>query len=204
MLQSIALGAGMAWASGLRLYLTVLLAGVLGHFGLIHLPSTLSVLETPWMMGLSGTLAVIEFLADKIPAVDSVWDAVHTFIRIPAGAVLAAGALGHADPRVLLVAGLLGGTLAGSAHVAKAGTRAMINLSPEPFSNWIASLTEDGLTVGGLALAFFVPVVFLVLLGLFVIAAIWLVPRLWRAVSGGLRGMSNQMTRLRASSSKQN
>jgi hypothetical protein len=198
MLQSIALGAGMAWASGLRLYLTVLMAGVLGHFGLIHLPSTLTILEAPWMMGLSGTLAVVEFLADKIPAVDSVWDAVHTFIRIPAGAVLAAGALGHADPRVLLVAGLLGGTLAGSAHVVKAGTRAMINLSPEPFSNWIASLTEDGLTVGGLSLAFFVPVVFLVLLCLFLAAAVWLLPRVYRAVSGGLRSMASQMTRLRA------
>jgi hypothetical protein len=129
MIEAISLGAGLAWASGLRLYLTVLIAGVLARAGWLHLPDTLAVLTSPWVIGAAGVLAVTEFLADKIPAFDSLWDAVHTFIRIPAGAVLAAGALGHADPTVLAIAGLAGGSLAGAAHVAKAGTRALINLS---------------------------------------------------------------------------
>ncbi|WP_459624992.1 DUF4126 domain-containing protein, partial [Burkholderia sp. 3C] len=188
MVEAISLGAGLAWASGLRLYLTVLIAGVLARTGLVHLPDTLAALTSPWVIGAAAVLAVAEFLADKIPAFDSLWDAIHTFIRIPAGAVLAAGALGHADPTVLAVAGLAGGTLAGSAHVAKAGTRALINLSPEPVSNWIASATEDGMVFAGLALAFFVPVLFLLLMIGFMAFMAWLLPRLWRGVSGGFRG----------------
>ncbi|WP_414442667.1 DUF4126 domain-containing protein [Burkholderia sp. 22PA0106] len=193
MVEAISLGAGLAWASGLRLYLTVLIAGVLARTGLVHLPDTLAALTSPWVIGAAAVLAVAEFLADKIPAFDSLWDAIHTFIRIPAGAVLAAGALGHADPTVLAVAGLAGGTLAGSAHVAKAGTRALINLSPEPVSNWIASATEDGMVFAGLALAFFVPVLFLLLMIGFVAFMAWLLPRLWRGVSGGFRGMAHHM-----------
>ncbi|MEK6425123.1 MAG: DUF4126 domain-containing protein [Burkholderia gladioli] len=193
MVEAISLGAGLAWASGLRLYLTVLIAGVLARTGLVHLPDTLAALTSPWVIGTAAVLAVAEFLADKIPAFDSLWDAIHTFIRIPAGAVLAAGALGHADPTVLAVAGLAGGTLAGSAHVAKAGTRALINLSPEPVSNWIASATEDGMVFAGLALAFFVPVLFLLLMIGFVAFMAWLLPRLWRGVSGGFRGMAHHM-----------
>lgn len=135
MVEAISLGAGLAWASGLRLYLTVLIAGVLARAGWLHLPDTLAVLTSPWVIGAAAVLAVAEFLADKIPAFDSLWDAVQTFIRIPAGAVLAAGALGHADPAMLAVAGLAGGTLAGTAHIAKAGTRALIKLSPEPISD---------------------------------------------------------------------
>ncbi len=130
MLEPLSLAAGLSWGSGLRLYLTVLLAGVFARLGLVHLPDTLSVLASPWVIGVAAVLTVTEFLADKIPAFDSLWDAIHTFIRIPAGAVLAAGALGHADPALLTVAALAGGTLAGTAHLAKAGTRALINLSP--------------------------------------------------------------------------
>lgn len=193
MVEAISLGAGLAWASGLRLYLTVLIAGVLALTGLVHLPDTLTVLMSPWVIGAAAVLAIAEFLADKIPAFDSLWDAIHTFIRIPVGAVLAVGALGHADPAMLAVAGLAGGTLAGSAHVAKAGTRALINLSPEPISNWIASATEDGLVFAGLALAFFVPLLFLLLMVGFVAFAAWALPRLWRGVSGGFRGMAHQM-----------
>ncbi|MBN3728520.1 DUF4126 domain-containing protein [Burkholderia sp. Ac-20379] len=193
MVEAISLGAGLAWASGLRLYLTVLIAGVLARTGLVHLPDTLAALTSPWVIGTAAVLAVAEFLADKIPAFDSLWDAIHTFIRIPAGAVLAAGALGHADPTVLAVAGLAGGTLAGSAHVVKAGTRALINLSPEPVSNWIASATEDSMVFAGLALAFFVPVLFLLLMIGFVAFMAWLLPRLWRGVSGGFRGMAHHM-----------
>ncbi|QCP48754.1 DUF4126 domain-containing protein [Trinickia violacea] len=193
MLDALSLGAGLSWASGLRLYLTVLLAGVLQRFGVIHLPDTLAVLSSPWVIGAAAVLTVAEFLADKVPAFDSLWDAVHTFIRIPAGALLAAGALGHADPALLTVAALAGGTLAGSAHLAKAGTRALINLSPEPFSNWVASSAEDGLVFIGLALALLVPVLFLALMAGFLLFASWVLPRLWRGVQGGFRGMATHM-----------
>jgi hypothetical protein len=193
MLEPLSLAAGLAWGSGLRLYLTVLLAGVFERLGLIHLPATLSVLSSPWVIGAAAVLTVAEFLADKIPAVDSLWDAIHTFIRIPAGAMLAVGALGHADPALLTIAALAGGTLAGTAHLAKAGTRALINLSPEPVSNVIASSAEDGLVFGGLLLALFLPFLFLLLLIGFLMAAAWALPRLWRGVQGGFRGMANHM-----------
>jgi hypothetical protein len=193
MLEPLSLAAGLSWGSGLRLYLTVLIAGLFARFGIIHLPDTLSALSSPWVIGVAAALAIAEFLADKIPAFDSLWDAVHTFIRIPAGAMLAAGALGHADPALLTVAALAGGTLAGTAHLTKAGTRALINLSPEPVSNVVTSTAEDGLVFGGLLLALFVPVVFLVLLVGFLMVAGWILPRLWRSVQGGFRGMATHM-----------
>ncbi|CAD6507173.1 hypothetical protein LMG27952_00064 [Paraburkholderia hiiakae] len=193
MLEPLSLAAGLSWGSGLRLYLTVLMAGVLQRLGLIHLPDTLAVLASPWVIGIAAALTVLEFLADKIPAFDSLWDAVHTFIRIPAGAVLAAAALGHADPALLTVAALAGGTLAGTAHLAKAGTRALINLSPEPVSNVVTSSAEDGMTFVGVLLAFFVPLLFLVMLMAFLLLAVWALPRLWRGVQGGFRGMATHM-----------
>jgi len=193
MLDALSLGAGLSWASGLRLYLTVLLVGVFARLGIVHLPDTLSALSSGWVIGAAAVLSVVEFLADRIPAFDSLWDAVHTFIRIPAGALLAVGAVGHADPALLTVAALAGGTLAGSAHLAKAGTRALINLSPEPFSNWVASSTEDVLVCVGLALALFVPLAFLVLMAGFLAFASWVLPRLWRGVQGGFRGMAAHM-----------
>lgn len=197
MLDALSLGAGLSWASGLRLYLTVLVVGVCARLGIVHLPDTLSALASGWVIGVAGILAVVEFLADRIPAFDSLWDAIHTFIRIPAGALLAAGSLGHADPTLLTVAALAGGALAGSAHLAKAGTRALINLSPEPFSNWVASSTEDVLVCVGLALALLAPFVFLVLMAGFLAFAAWALPRLWRGVQGGFRGMAAHMvTRL--------
>ncbi|MBU6489942.1 MAG: DUF4126 family protein [Burkholderiales bacterium] len=193
MLDALSLGAGLSWASGLRLYLTVFLVGVFARLGIVHLPDTLSVLDSGWVIGAAAVLAVVEFLADRIPAFDSLWDAIHTFIRIPAGALLAAGALGHADPALLTVAALAGGALAGSAHLTKAGTRALINFSPEPFSNWVASSMEDVLVCVGLALALFVPLVFLVLMALFLAFAGWALPRLWRGVQGGFRAMAAHM-----------
>ncbi len=193
MVGPLSLAAGLSWGSGLRLYLTVFMAGVMQRFGLIHLPDTLAVLASPWVIGVAGTLTVLEFLADKIPAVDSLWDALHTFIRIPAGALLAAGAVGHADPALLTVAALAGGTLAGTAHLAKAGTRALINLSPEPVSNVVTSTAEDGLTFVGVLMAFFLPILFLVLLAVFLGLAAWALPRLWRGVQGGFRGMAAHM-----------
>jgi hypothetical protein len=180
MLESIALGAGLSWGSGLRLYLTVFCAGMAARLGWLHLPPSLEVLASTWVIASAGVLAAIEFFADKIPFVDSAWDAIHTFIRIPAGIVLGAAALGQMDPTVTVLAGLAGGALAGTAHLAKAGSRALINTSPEPFSNVAASAGEDVSTVGGLALAFFLPAVFLVMLLVFVVLAWWWLPRVWR------------------------
>jgi len=193
MLESLSLAAGLSWASGLRLYLTVFVAGLFERMGVIHLPDSLAVLGSPWVIGVAGVLAVVEFLADKIPAVDSLWDAIHTLIRIPAGAVLAAGSLGNADPAMLTVAALAGGTLAGASHFAKAGTRALINLSPEPVSNWAASATEDVGALLGLALALFVPLLFLVMLIAFLVVAGWALPRLARGVHGGVSRMAKHM-----------
>ncbi|MEM5429087.1 DUF4126 domain-containing protein [Cupriavidus oxalaticus] len=182
MLETAALAAGMSWASGFRLYLAVFAAGVLARLGWLELPPGLQPLESWWVIGVAAVLAVAEFIADKVPGFDSVWDGIHTFVRIPAGAILAAAAFGQLDPQWVVAAGLIGGTLAGTAHAAKAGTRALINVSPEPFSNWAASFTEDLTATGSLMLAFFLPVVFLVVLVLFLVAAVWLLPRLWRGV----------------------
>jgi len=143
------------------------------------------------VLGLSGVLLLVEFLADKIPVVDSLWDGVHSFIRILAGALLAALALGDHDPALMVVAGLLGGTLSAGTHALKAGSRALINTSPEPFSNIVTSLGEDALVTSGLAVAIFHPLLFLILLGLFVLLMIWLLPKLWRgarSILGGLVG----------------
>lgn len=181
-LQSLALAGGMAWASGMRLYAVVFLAGLLGRLGYLQLPATLSVLENPWIIGLSGVLLCIEFLADKVPAVDSFWDALQGFIRIPAGALLAALAMGEHDPALMVAAGLLGGTLTAGTFAAKAGGRALINTSPEPFSNVTASLGEDVLTASGLWIAVAHPILFLILLGLFILLLVWLLPKIWRGI----------------------
>lgn len=184
MLETAALGAGLSWASGIRLYFTVLLAGLLARFGVLELPDSLRVLTSDWVLIAAGVLTVAEFVADKVPAFDSVWDALHTFIRIPAGAILAAGAFGQLAPEWTIVAGLVGGTLAGVSHAAKSGTRALLNTSPEPFSNWTASAVEDVAVPGGLLLAIFTPVLFFCLLLVALIAAFWLLPKLWRGVRG--------------------
>jgi hypothetical protein len=181
-LSSTALAGGLSWASGLRLYMTIFMAGLLGRLGWLQLPSSLEVLESPWVLGVSGLLLVVEFLADKMPGIDSAWDAVHTFIRIPAGAILSVAALGQMDPAWAAVAALLGGTLAASAHFTKAGSRALINTSPEPFSNWAASFSEEAVVAGGLWAAFFHPWLWFVLLALFLLLALWLMPKLWRGM----------------------
>jgi hypothetical protein len=190
-LHNIALGAGLAWASGIRLYAVLFLAGAMAHFGYLDLPPALEVLQHPFVLAASGVMTLGEFLADKVPAFDSVWDAVHTFIRIPAGAVLAAAALGQADPVWVMVAAILGGAIASGAHLAKAGTRAMINVSPEPFSNWAASFGEDLLVPAGFLAALKAPAVFLVLLVVFLVAAAWLVPKLFRALRRLLGKLAN-------------
>lgn len=193
MLESISLAAGLSWAAGLRLYLTVLLAGVCASLGLIHLPAALQGLASPWLIGTALVLALVECFADKIPAVDSLWDALHTLIRIPAGGLLAAGALGHADPKVVFAVALGGCVLAGAAHLTKAGVRAVINLSSGRASGRIASVAEELLVFGGLALAFCLPLVFLALLAAFMLLAVWALPRLWREIQGGWRGMALHM-----------
>ncbi len=150
--QLFAIGILLAWLAGVRVYLTVFGVGIAGVLGWLDLPPALEAAQSPWVLGVAGVLAVVEFLADKIPGVDSVWDLVHTLARVPAGAFLAAATL---SPDGELGAGMLatgaGVTLA--SHLLKSGSRALINTSPEPVSNWAASATEDTVTVGALALA---------------------------------------------------
>ena len=179
-LQQIALAAGLAWASGVRLYAAIFIVGLLGRFGYVHLPADLNLLEHNWVLAASGVMLMIEFLADKVPGFDSVWDGIHTFIRIPIGAMLAWGAMGDASPDLQLAAGLVGGMITTGTHLAKAGTRAALNTSPEPLSNWTASFGEDGALLGGLWLAFVHPLPFLVLLAGFLLLTAWLLPKVFR------------------------
>ncbi|NIR32670.1 MAG: DUF4126 domain-containing protein [Gammaproteobacteria bacterium] len=180
--QIIALTMGVAWASGINLYAAVFVLGYLGATGNIVLPPDLQILSEPVVLVAAAFMYCVEFFADKTPGVDTAWDAVHSFIRIPAGAVLAAGAVGPVDPAVQLAAALVGGTLAAGSHFVKAGSRVVINASPEPVSNWAASLGEDLAVVAGLWMALHYPWLFLLLLAVFVAAAVWLLPRLWHAI----------------------
>ena len=181
--QSVALASLLAWASGIRLYLVIFAVGLAGYLGYVELPAALKVLQHPWVIGAAGFLLAMEFLVDKVPGIDSIWDAAHTFIRIPAGALLAAGATGDTLGALTVAAGLLGGTITAGTHFAKAGGRAIINTSPEPFSNWGASFTEDAAVLGGIWIAYLYPVVFLVALALFALLVIWFLPKLWRGVT---------------------
>ncbi len=183
----LAIAAGLGWASGLRLYTTLFVVGLAGRLGWVELPEGLRVLEHSWLLAASGLMLCAEFFADKVPLVDSLWDSIHTFIRIPAGAALAAMVFGGQGPEWQTAMALLGGSLAAGAHFTKAGTRAMINTSPEPFSNIAASAGEDAMTLTGLWLIFAHPWVMLALLLLFAFAVVWLLPRLWRGIVGILR-----------------
>lgn len=172
--QLLALAAALGWASGVRLYAAVLLVGLAGYFGVVDLPQGLKVLQHPGVLAASGFMCFVEFFADKIPLVDSVWDMVHTVIRIPAGAALAAGALGADSQAMGWIAALLGGTLAATSHTAKLTTRAAVNTSPEPFSNVAVSLFEDGFVVFMLWLAATHPVIFAIALVLTLVGAVLL------------------------------
>lgn len=190
--QLLALAAALGWASGLRLYAVVCLTGLAGTTGWVDLPAGLKPLEHPLVLGASGLMLSVEFLADKIPGVDSLWDLLHTLIRIPAGAALAASVFGADEATWSLAAALLGGSLAATSHLSKATARAAINTSPEPFSNIGASLAEDALVPASLALALGSPTVFLVLLALAVLgmlAVIWVLGRYLRRLFGRLRGL---------------
>jgi Domain of unknown function (DUF4126) len=194
--QLLALAATLGWASGLRLYAVVFFTGLAGHLGWVNLPVGLQVLQSPALLWGSAALMLVEFMADKVPWVDTAWDAIHTFIRVPGGAALAYGVFGGADPSGwAILVGLAGGTLAASAHAAKAGTRAAVNHSPEPLSNWTLSLLGD-LTVPSLlwlgwaqpwlALAL---VAFLLLVCGVILVLLWgFMARLWRWRPGASAG----------------
>jgi len=180
--ETIALTMGVAWASGINLYAAIFVLGYMGGTGNIDLPPDLQVLTEPMVMAAAGFMYCVEFFADKTPGIDTGWDAIHTFIRIPAGAMLAAGAVGDVNQAVELTALILGGALAAGSHFTKAGSRVLINTSPEPFTNWTASIGEDLMVVGGLWTALNHPWLFLLALILFIALMIWLLPRLWRGI----------------------
>lgn len=186
-LPELAIAAALAWGAGLRAYAVIFTVGLAGAIGWVELPGHLAVLENPIVLGASGFMTCVEFLADKVPWIDSVWDAVHSFIRIPAGAALAAAVFGDSGAGVAVAAALIGGTLSGAVHAAKAGTRAALNASPEPFSNWAASLSEDAMVPLGLWLAIVHPILFFALLALFLVGAALLARLIWRGVRGWLR-----------------
>ena len=179
---TLALTMGLAWASGINLYATLFMLGYLANTGNIDLPPDLQIVANPMVMGAAGVMYVIEFFADKVPGVDTGWDAIHTFICIPAGAMLAAGAVGDLNPAVELAAAIMGGGLAAGSHATKAGSRVLINTSPEPFSNWIASVGEDVAVITGVWACINHPILFLIALACFIVLMIWLLPRIWGGV----------------------
>jgi len=180
----ISLTMGVAWASGINLYATILVLGYMGSTGEIILPPGLEALTNPMVLAAAGFMYMVEFFADKTPGVDTGWDLIHTFIRIPAGAVLAAGmAEGlQVSEAAELAALIVGGGLAATTHVTKTGTRALINTSPEPFTNWTASISEDIVVIGGLWASLHYPIVFVIGLVIFLLMVIWLLPKVWRAL----------------------
>jgi len=187
LIGTLAIAMGSSWVSGIRLYAAVATLGLLGRFAHLRLPGELDVLTNWWVIGIASTLFVIEFFADKIAYLDSIWDVVHTFIRIPAGAVLAAAAFGDFDRSVQVIALLLGGGLAFSAHATKASARAAINLSPEPASNIVASLVEDVVAFVSIFLAYVLPLVLIILILILVAASVFLLPKIVRMLRGTVR-----------------
>ncbi len=182
LLAVISLTLGASWASGINLYAALAMLGIASATGNIDLPPDLQTLENPLVIGAACVMYFVEFFADKIPGVDSTWDSLHTFVRIPAGALLAAGAVGEVTPALEIAAGILGGGMAATTHAMKAGTRLAVNTSPEPFSNVGVSLAEDAVVFAGLWAALTNPLVFLGLLVLFIALAIWMLPKIWRGV----------------------
>ncbi|MGH9872881.1 MAG: DUF4126 domain-containing protein [Pyrinomonadaceae bacterium] len=191
LIGTLAIAMGTSWVSGIRLYAAVATLGLLGRFAHLSLPGELNILTNWWVIGIAAALFVIEFFADKIAYVDSVWDVVQTFIRIPAGAVLAAAAFGDFDRSVQVIALLLGGGLAFSAHATKASARAAINLSPEPASNIVVSLVEDVVALISIVLAYVLPVVLIVLLLIFVVASIFILPKIVGVLRGAVRKVAS-------------
>lgn len=188
--ETLTLAMGTAWTSGINLYATVAVLGLANHAGIIDLPPQLQeTVANPFVIGVATVMYLVEFFADKIPYVDNAWDSIHTFIRVPAGALLAAGAVGDTAPALELAAMLGGGTVALASHATKATTRLAVNTSPEPFSNWIASIGEDLAVIGGLWLSFQHPWVMLTFLVLFLLFAVWLIPKLFRLAKRGFQAL---------------
>ncbi len=190
----IALSMGAAWASGINLYATIFMLGYLGTTGNIDLPPDLMVVTDPLVMTSAGLMYCVEFFADKTPGVDTAWDTLHTFIRIPLGAVLAMGAVGDVTPAVQLAAFIVGGSLTAATHATKTGSRIVINSSPEPVTNWTASVGEDLLVITGIWAALNHPVAFLVALVIFIALMIWLLPKIWRGVKHIFNSIRNFFT----------
>ncbi len=190
-LHSVTLAMGAAWASGINLYAAVFMLGYMGATGHIDLPPELQVLTDPLVLVAAGFMYCVEFFADKTPGLDTGWDAIHSFIRIPAGAALAAGAVADVGAAAEIAAVLIGAGLAASTHATKAGSRVLINTSPEPFTNWTASIAEDLTVIGGLWVALNYPWVFLAGLVVFILLVAWLLPKLWR----GIKAVASRIAR---------
>jgi hypothetical protein len=186
-LETLSLAMGTAWAAGINVYATVAVLGLAGKYEMIQLPPELQILMEPVVIGVACVMYFIEFFADKVPYVDNGWDAIHTFIRIPAGAILAARAVGDVSPALELAAILAGGTVALASHGTKATARLAINASPEPFTNWFSSIGEDLVVFGGIWLTFNHPAVMFVLVILFIALAAWLIPKLYRLAKAGFK-----------------
>lgn len=186
-IQTLSLALGSAWGSGINLYASILVLGLMQASGAIDLPPGLEILSSPLVIGVALVMYFAEFFADKVPGLDSLWDAIHTFVRIPAGAVLASQALGPVDPAVMLAAGLAGGSLAGISHAAKSATRLVVNTSPEPVSNWTVSIAEDIAVIAGVWAAIQHPYLFLSIFALFLVAVAVFLPKLWRGIRGLFR-----------------
>ena len=182
LITTLALTMGTAWAAGINLYATIAVLGVLGVTGNVVLPEQLLILQDPMIIGAAMIMYMVEFFADKTPGLDTGWDAIHSFIRIPAGVMLAAGAVGEVNPSIVIAAGILGGGIAATSHTIKAGTRVLINTSPEPVSNWTASIVEDVAVIGGIWTMLHYPLAFLVFFVAFLLMAIWLIPKIWTGV----------------------
>lgn len=180
--STLTLALGTAWTSGINLYATVAVLGVLQKFAFVKLPGGLDTLDNWWIIAVAAALYLVEFVADKVPYVDSVWDVVHTFIRVPAGAIVAYAATNEMDAGVFTIATLLGGGLAFSSHGTKAAVRMGANLSPEPVSNWILSVVEDIIAFAGALLAVFAPVLIAIVLVVFAVFFLWFAPKVFRAV----------------------
>ncbi|MCK5071619.1 MAG: DUF4126 domain-containing protein [Desulfocapsa sp.] len=182
LIATLALTMGASWAAGINLYATIAVLGTLGLTGNMVLPEQLLVLQNPMVIGAAALMYLVEFFVDKTPGVDTAWDGIHTFIRIPAGVMLAAGAVGDVNSSMVIAAGILGGGITATTHSIKAGTRVLINTSPEPVSNWTASVAEDVAVIGGIFAMLHYPLAFLAFFIAFLLAAIWMLPKIWSGV----------------------
>ena len=200
-LETLSLAMGTAWAAGINVYATVAVLGLAGKYEMIQLPPELQILMEPVVIGVACVMYFIEFFADKVPYVDNGWDAIHTFIRIPAGAILAARAVGDVSPALELAAILAGGTVALASHGTKATARLAINASPEPFTNWFSSIGEDLVVFGGIWLTFNHPTVMLVLVILFIALAAWLIPKLYRLAKAGFKLLRDRIAGIQGTQS---